>query len=89
MREELLAANVATVKFDAEAGELTRISQFQPAGNQCIGLYPGSLMAIGQAMLRELHLDSGLIEWDVGNDQPRCVPAAEFETDGEAERPRA
>lgn len=90
LREELLAANVATVKFDAEAGELTCLSQFQPAGNQCIGLYPGPLVAIGQAMLRELQVDSGLVEWDVASDQPRCVctPAAEGESDGDAGRPR-
>lgn len=90
LRDELLAANVATVKFDAEAGELTCISQFQPTGNQCIGLYPGPLMAIGQAMLRELQVDSVPIEWDVASDQPRCVsaPAAEGESDGDAERPR-
>lgn len=91
LREELLAANVATVRFDAEAGELTRISQFQPAGNQCIGLYPGPLVAIGGAMLRELQLDSGLVEWDVESDQPRCAfaPANECEPDGDAEGPRA
>ena len=90
LREELLAANVATVKFDAEAGELIRISQFQPAGNQCIGLYPGPLMAIGRAMLLELQLDSGPVEWDVASDQPRCVsaPVAECESDRDAERPR-
>ena len=91
LREELLAANVATVTFEAEAGELTRISQFQPAGNQCIGLYPGPLLATGGAILRELQLDSGLVEWDVLSDQPRCVPvpAAEGESDGDAERPRS
>ena len=91
LRVELLAANVATVKFDAEAGELTRISQFQPAGNQCIGVYPGPLVAIGQAMLQDLPFGSGLVEWDVASDQPRYVsaPAAEAESDGDAERPRA
>ena len=90
LRAELLAANVATVKFDAEAGELTRISQFQPAGNQCIGLYPGPLVAIGRAMLRELQLASGPVEWDVASDQPGCVsaPVAECESDCDAERPR-
>ena len=90
LRAELQAANVATVRFDVQAGELIRISQFQPAGNQCIGLYPGPLVSIGRAMLPELQSDSGLIEWEVASDQPRCVsaPAAEGASDDDAERPR-
>ena len=91
LRSELLAANVATVRFDAQAGELTCISQFQPAGNQCIGLYPGPLVTIGRAMLSDLQLATGAIEWDVVSDQPRCVhvSAAEVEAGNEVERPRA
>lgn len=91
LREELLSASVATVKFDAEARELVRISQFIPAGNQCIGLYPGLLVAMGQDLLRELQLDTGVIEWTVVSDQltSTTAPAAEGEQDDEAERPGA
>lgn len=91
LRSELLAANVATVKFDVQAGELTRISQFRPAGNQCIGLHPGPLVTIGRAMLSDLRLVTGAIEWEVASDQPSCVhaPAAEGEADNDVERPRA
>ncbi|CAN7769794.1 hypothetical protein LJR290_007464 [Variovorax sp. LjRoot290] len=92
-REELQAANVSTVLFDVQAGEVTRVSQFIPAGNQCIGLYPAPLKAVGQDMLVEMQSGSwnGVIEWDVAADRPRYlpVPGADDDQGEPAERPHA
>lgn len=91
LRGDLQAANVATVRFDVQAGDLVRISQFIPAGNQCIGLYPGPLVSVGRGMVRELQFESGVIEWDVASDLPKCIAAAsdEAEQDCDMERPLA
>jgi hypothetical protein len=92
LREELTAANVATVRFDIDAALVTRVSQFIPAGNQCIGLYPEPLKRVGLEMLAELVSQgpwSGAIEWDVAADRPVCLnaqvadePADQFERPG-------
>lgn len=81
LRGDLQAANVATVRFDVQAGELVRISQFIPAGNQCIGLYPGALQAAGRDMVAALQVDSGVIEWDVAGDRPTCLAAPGADVD--------
>ena len=94
-REELQAANVAIVKFEVESGAVIRVSQFIPAGNQCIGLYPEPLKAIGQGMLEEIGPLSepwtGVIEWDVAADQPRYfhVCGTDAEAAEQTARPRA
>ena len=91
LRADLQAANVATVRFDVEEGELVRISQFIPAGNQCIGLYPGALQAAGRELVAALQMEFGVIEWDVATDRPKCLdaPGAEGERMEQDERPRA
>ena len=91
LRRDLQAANVASVRFDVQAGELVRISQFIPAGNQCIGLYPGALQATGRDMVVAMQVESGVIEWDVAGDQPTCLAAPGADVDQaehESEGPR-
>lgn len=91
LRGDLQAANVATVRFDVQGGELVRISQFVPAGNQCIGLYPGALQAAGRDLATALQLESGVIEWDVASDRQGCLNgsgADVVQDDHEHERPR-
>ncbi|CAN7783367.1 hypothetical protein LJR175_008316 [Variovorax sp. LjRoot175] len=96
-REDLVAANVATVRFDIRDGGVFRVSQFIPAGNQCIGIYPGPLKAIGQVMLDDLMQGAdgvegwtGVIEWDVPGDQARCAeaPSADDDRAPQTDRPR-
>lgn len=97
-RDELLASNVATVRFDVREGEVARVSQFIPAGNQCIGLYPEPLKAIGRAMLTAMVPSAGgstewtgVIEWHVSSDQATCAEAQGPDEDqaSNPERPRA
>ena len=93
LRDELEAANVATVRFDVQEGVVTRVSQFIPAGNQCIGLYPEPLKAIGRDMLDQLtprpEAWSGVVEWDVAANRPRChqPPDTDEEQPESMERP--
>jgi hypothetical protein len=81
-REELGTSYVATVRFDVREGDVIRVSQFTPAGNQCIGLYPEPLKAIGRAMLVDVASSdgqttewTGMIEWDVSSDQATFAEA--------------
>jgi hypothetical protein len=89
-RKELGSSYVGTVRFDVVDGDVVRVSQFTPAGNQCIGLYPEPLKAIGQVMLLEVLPGShdggwsGVIEWDVPSDQ-----AAPSETQASEQEPAA